>query len=267
MAEKKTLIFFSAFCRIAIFSLTLYTEKVSPKGSAGMNVLFIFDDREKSSFFLYNLKKGTNQLIRFSPELPSAKSTLGSLYTQLPIDQFLILFSRTFSLDVRKYLVLTKRNSLKAVAEAGLDNDGKILITVQKEFMALKKRQQFTPGKHRLSLEELDAYISYQIDEDGRIDVFERQEDIIRLMKQKTVRPRLTSITQNYGTVKEFSGNNLSLKDMVKMGTGYLAKGSAHMDKLNVPVAGSYQLSGNFPYAISSVDMEKNKAQLEQMIF
>ncbi|MGG5316828.1 hypothetical protein [Enterococcus sp. AZ072] len=232
-----------------------------------MNVLFIFDDEEKSSFFLYNLQRGTNRLIRFSPELPTEKSTLGSLYTLVPIEQFLVLFSKTFALDVRKYLILTKSNSLKAVAEAGLDEDGKILITVHKEFIALKNRQQFLPGKHYLSLEELDAYISYQIDEDGRLDVFERQEDIIRLMKQKTVRPKLTSITQKYGTVKEFSGNNLSLKDMIKMGTGYLAKGSAHMDKLNVPVLGSYSLSGSFPYIISSVDIEKNRTQLRQMVF
>lgn len=229
-----------------------------------MNILFIYDDREKSSFFLYNLKKGINQLIRFSPEVPVENSTLGLLYTQISIEKFLIVFSKQFSVDVRKYLVLTKANSLKAISEAGLEEDGKISITVNKEFTALKNRQHFIPGNHRLSLKELDAYITYQVDDDGQLDVFERQEDIIRLMKQKTVRPRLSSITQNYGTVKEFSGNNLSLKDMLKMGTGYLAKGSAHMAKMNIPLSGTYSLSGHFPYSISNVDEELNKSELEK---
>lgn len=231
-----------------------------------MNVLFIFDDNEKSSFFLYNLKKGNNRLARFSPELPVGKSVLGNLYMTVPIEQFLQLFSDAFSLDVQKYLILKKTDSLRAVAEAGLEADGKIPVTVYKEFTAAKNNQHFNPGQQRLSLEELDAYISYQVDDDGRLDVFERQEDVIRLMKQKTVRPKLSSITKNYGTVKEFSGNNLSLKDMLKMGTGYLAKGSAHMDKLTIPAPGTYQLAGEFPYQINMVNMTENVKEIRHRL-
>lgn len=255
---------FSVFSRISFFNKLFYTKRNKKEGSMLMNILFIYDDREKSSFFLYNLRRRVNQLICFSPEFPVENSTLGFLYTQTSIEKFLIIFSKQFSLDVRKYLILTKTNSLKAIAEVGLENDGKISITVKKEFTTLKNQQKFFPGKQRLTLEELDAYITYQVDDDGQLDVFERQEDIIRLMKQKTVRPKLSSITQNYGTVKEFSGNNLSLKDMLKMGSGYLAKGSAHMDKMNIPLKGSYSLSGKFPYRISAVDVGKNKAELNK---
>ncbi|MGL9728925.1 hypothetical protein [Enterococcus sp. DIV0756] len=227
-----------------------------------MKVLFVFEDREYSSFFVYDLTSGVNSLLRVSPEIKIQKLTLGELYTQVPIEKFLGYFSVAFSIEVKKYLILKKADSLLGVKEAGLEADGKMPITVYKDFIALKNGQQFTKGDHRMSLDQIDAYISYQIDQDGRIDVFERQEDIIRLMKRKTVRPRLSSITNNYGTVKEYSGSNLNLKDMLKMGTGYLAKGSARMNKINVPEVGSFSLIGDFPYRLGTVNWEQNSVKL-----
>lgn len=227
-----------------------------------MKVLFVFDDQEYSSFFVYDLTSGVNSLLRVSPEIKIQKLTLGELYTQVPIEKFLAYFSVAFSIEVKKYLILKKEDSLIGVKEAGLDEDGKMPVTVYKDFIALKNGQQFIKGEQRLTLDEIDAYISYQIDQDGRIDVFERQEDIIRLMKRKTVRPSLSAITNNYGTVKEHSGSNLNLKDMLKLGTGYLAKGNARMNKTNVPENGSYSLSGNFPYHLDRIDWEKNRVKL-----
>jgi len=227
-----------------------------------MKVLFVFDDREYSSFFVYDLTSGVNSLLRVSPEINIQKLTLGELYTQVPIEKFLAYFSVAFSIEIKKYLILKKEDSLNGVKEAGLEADGKMPVTVYKDFTALKNKKQFTKGEHRLTLAEIEAYITYQIDQDGRIDVFERQEDIIRLMKRKTVRPRLSSITNNYGTVKEYSGSNLNLKDMLKMGTGYLAKGSARMNKVNIPEVGSFSLSGDFPYHIDTIDWEKNSVKL-----
>lgn len=227
-----------------------------------MKVLFVFEDREYSSFFVYDLTSGVNSLLRVSPEIKIQKLTLGELYTQVPIEKFLGYFSVAFSIEVKKYLILKKADSLIGVKEAGLEADGKMPVTVYKDFIALKNGQQFTKGDHRMTLDEVDAYISYQIDQDGRIDVFERQEDIIRLMKRKTVRPRLSSITNNYGTVKEYSGSNLNLKDMLKMGTGYLAKGSARMNKINVPEVGSFSLIGDFPYRLDTVNWEQNGIKL-----
>lgn len=227
-----------------------------------MKVLFVFDDRQYSSFFVYDLNDGVNSLIRVSPEITIQKITLGQLYTQVPIEKFLAYFSVAFSIEVKKYLILKKTDSLLGVKEAGLEEDGKLPVTVYKEFVALKNGQRFEKGDQRLTLDEIDAYISYQIDPDGRIDVFERQEDIIRLMKRKTVRPRLSSITNHYGTVKEYSGSNLNLKDMLKLGTGYLAKGNARMNKLNIPQAGSYSLTGEFPYQLAQIDWSKNPIRL-----
>lgn len=227
-----------------------------------MKVLFVFEDREYSSFFVYDLTSGVNSLLRVSPEIKIQKLTLGELYTQVPIEKFLGYFSVAFSIEVKKYLILKKTDSLIGVKEAGLEADGKMPVTVYKDFIALKNGQQFTKGDHRMTLDQIDAYISYQIDQDGRIDVFERQEDIIRLMKRKTVRPRLSSITNNYGTVKEYSGSNLNLKDILKMGTGYLAKGSARMNKINVPEVGSFSLIGDFPYRLGTVNWEQNSVKL-----
>lgn len=227
-----------------------------------MKVLFVFEDHEFSSFFVYDLTSGVNTLLRVSPEIKIQKLTIGELYTQVPIEKFLSYFSVAFSIEVKKFLILKKADSLLGVKEAGLEEDGKMPVTVYKDFTAIKNDQRFTKGNQRLTLDEIDAYISYQIDQDGRIDVFERQEDVIRLMKRKTVRPRLSSITSNYGTIKEYSGSNLNLKDMLKMGTGYLAKGSARMNKINVPEVGSFSLAGNFPYQLGTVNWEQNSVKL-----
>jgi len=227
-----------------------------------MKVLFVFDDQKNSSFFVYDLTSGVNTLLRVSPEIKIKNVTLGELYTQVPIEKFLAYFSVAFSIEVKKYLVLKKADSLLAIKEAGLEADGKFAVTIYKDFVAQKNKQYFTKGEHRLSLAEVDAYISYQIDEDGQLDVFERQEDIIRLMKRKTVKPRLSSITNNFGTVKEYAGSNLNLKDMLKMGTGYLAKGNARMNKINVPANQTFTLSDSAPYHLVSVDWSKNEIKL-----
>lgn len=227
-----------------------------------MKVLFVFDDQQYSSFFVYDLTSGVNSLLRVAPEIRIRKLTLGELYTQVPIEKFLDYFSLAFSIEVKKYLILKKADSLLGVKEAGLEVDGRMPLTIYKDFTALKNGQHFTKGEHRLTLAEIDAYISYQIDQDGRIDVFERQEDLIRLMKRKTVRPSLASITNNYGTVKEYSGSNLNLKDMLKLGTGYLAKGNDRMNKINVPEAGSFTLQGSFPYQLGAVDWTQNRLKL-----
>ncbi len=227
-----------------------------------MKVLFVYDDQQYSSFFVYDLTSGVNSLLRVAPEIRIRKLTLGELYTQVPIEKFLDYFSLAFSIEVKKYLILKKADSLLGVKEAGLEVDGRMPLTIYKDFTALKNGQHFTKGEHRLTLAEIDAYISYQIDQDGRIDVFERQEDLIRLMKRKTVRPSLASITNNYGTVKEYSGSNLNLKDMLKLGTGYLAKGNDRMNKINVPEAGSFTLQGSFPYQLGAVDWTQNRLKL-----
>ncbi|MGF2942740.1 hypothetical protein [Enterococcus xiangfangensis] len=227
-----------------------------------MKVLFVFEDQEYSSFFVYDLADGVNGLLRISPEIKIKKISLGELYMQVPIEKFLVYFSAAFSLEVKKYLILKKADFLRGVKEAGLEDDGKMPVTVYKDFLAVKTGQSFAKGEQRLTLAEIDAYISYQIDSDGRIDVFERQEDIIRLMKRKTVRPRLSSITNNYGTVKEYAGSNLRLKDMLKLGTGYLAKGNARMNKTNIPEFGSFTVSDDFPYQLGNIDWRKNTIKL-----
>ena len=162
--------------------------------------------------------------------------------------------------------ILKKEDFLQGIKTAGLEADGKMSIVSNKAFFALKTNQQFKKGEQRLTLAEIDAYISYQIDQDGRIDVFERQEDIIRLMKHKTVRPRLSVITNNYGTVKEYTDSNLNLKDLLKLGSGYLAKGNARMNKVDVPTAGSFTLSGDFPYQLETIDWKKNTLKLRSKL-
>ncbi|WP_308618220.1 hypothetical protein [uncultured Enterococcus sp.] len=226
-----------------------------------MKVLFIFDDGIFSSFFVYDLQnKGT--LWRIAPEIRLHNITLGELYVKNSIDDFLKYFSAAFSQSVTKYFILTKEEGLAAIKEAGLDTDGTLTITSEKDFTALKNGQKFLLGPQKLSLAEIDAYISYQIDDDRSFDVFSRQEDLIRFMKWKTVTPSLGAITQNLGTVKEHTKSNLGLRDMLKLGTGYLAKGNTRMKKINVPAPGSYTVTGDFPYHLATVDWGQNIIQL-----
>lgn len=226
-----------------------------------MKVLFVFDDGDRSSFFVYDLGR-QQSLWRVAPEIKLRGVSLGELYLNSPITTFLQYFSVAFGIEITKYFVLAKAEGLAAIKASGLDPDGKLTVTVTKSFTALKNGQRFHQGEQRLTLPEIDAYISYQIDEDGRWDVFTRQEDLIRLMKWKTVKPSLTTITQNFGTVKEHANSNLGLRDMLKLGSGYLSKGNAQMAKQTIPTAGSYTLAGDFPFTLQQVDWTRNPIAL-----
>lgn len=229
-----------------------------------MKVLFIFDDGAKSSFFLYDLIGGRNRLWRIAPEIAINQVALGDLYLDTPIEKFLQYFSIAFDTPVDKYLIVTKAEGLEAIKEAGLNEQGLLAVTIEKDFTALSSGESFHQGEHLLNLQQVDAYLTYQIDADGSFDVFKRQEDLIRLMKWKTVKPSLSTITKNFGTVKEHTNSNLGLRDMLKLGSGYLAKGNAQMEKINVPAADSYRLEGTFPYQLGAIDWSKNQLQLRE---
>lgn len=228
-----------------------------------MKVMFVYDDGPDSSFFLYNLDGGINGLMRISPEVKIMSSTLGKLYQRLTMEEFLAGFSDAFSLDVRKYLTLSKADLLGGIEYAGLDRDGKVEVEVEKDFVAVLNGKGYKKGTQRLDIKDIEAYVHYQIDQDGSFDVFTRQEDIIRLMRKRSASSSLRAITKNYGTVKEHTASNLNLKDMLLMGKGYLSKGDKRMPRETVPEKGSYTLIGDFPYQLGEIDWSKNTAKLK----
>lgn len=227
-----------------------------------MKVLFIFDDQKESTFYLYDLKDGKNQLLRFSPEILIREKTLGQLFVEHPIEKFMAYFNVAFEITVEKYLVMKKSEGLAAVKESGLDNAGFFQVENPTSFTALQNGRHYDSGTLFLTMTEVAAYISWQIDDDGTFGVFTRQEDVIRLMKKKLLKPRLSTITKNIGNVNSHIQTNLGIKDMLKLGQGYLAKGDDRMAKTTLPAAGTYQLAGDFPYRITAIDWQNNPIQL-----
>lgn len=227
-----------------------------------MKVLFIFGDGRASTFYLYDLAAGKSELVRFAPDTVIRESTLGQLYAGHSLEKFLAYFNGAFELRVEKYLVMEKSEGLAAVREAGLDAAGFFQVENPTAFTALKNSKQYQSGRLALTLAEVDAYISWQIDDDGRFGAFTRQEDVIRLMKKKLLKPRLSTITKNIGNVNSHTKTNLGLKDMLKLGQGYLAKGEAHLSRLTIPAPGTYSLQGSFPYQIAAIDWQDNPIRL-----
>lgn len=229
-----------------------------------METLFIFDDGASSTFFLYDLNDGNNRLIHFAPIIPIKQFTLGQLFVRETPERFMEIVSIAFGRSVSKYLIVTKSEGLAAVREGGLNQSGHFLVENPSAFTAVKNGKHYPAGPLSLNQEEIEAYISWQIDDDGDFCVFTRQEDVIRLLKKKLLKPKLSTITKNIGTVNSHTRTNLGMRDMLKLGSGYLAKGDARMLKTTVPSKGSYQLSGTFPYQLGQIDWEKNEIQLRK---
>lgn len=227
-----------------------------------MKALFIFDDGKNSTFYLYDLMNGVNRLIHFAPEIPLQTITLGELYTREPIEKFIAHFAGAFSIEVKKYLVMEKAEGLALVENSGLASDGKFHVTNPTSFTACKNQKRYEEGDLALAPEEIDAYISWQIDDDGSFGVFTRQEDVIRLMRRKLVTPRLSMVTKHAGKVSNYTKTNLNLKDLLKMGSGYLSKGDAPMKKQTVPTLGTYELSQEQPYRLVRIEWAENPVQL-----
>lgn len=227
-----------------------------------MKVLFIFDDGKNSTFYLYDLVGSANQLVHFVPEIPLQTINLGELYAREPIEKFVAHFSGAFGIDVKKYLVMEKTEGLTLVKSSGLASDGKFHVINPTSFTACKNGKLYEKGDLALMPEEIDAYISWQIDEDGSFGVFTRQEDVIRLMRKKLVTPRLSMVTKHAGKLNSYTKTNLNLKDLLKMGSGYLAKGDAPMKKQTVPTLGTYELSREQPYRLLRIEWAENPLQL-----
>ena len=166
-----------------------------------------------------------------------------------------------------KYFVLSKAEGVDLVKSTGLNDDGKFHVYNPNTFTAYKNQMHYEKGDLSLAPEEIDAYISWQIDEDGSFGVFTRQEDVIRLMRKKLVKPRLSTVTKNFGTVNTYTKTNLGMRDLLKLAGGYLAKGSDPMEKETVPVLGTYELSEEIPRHLKRVEWTENPIKLRSELW
>lgn len=232
-----------------------------------MKALFIFEDGKNSTFYFYDLTDGKNRLIHFVPEIRLQKMSLGELFVREPIEKFVQYFAAAFTIEVRKYLVLSKAEGVDLVKSTGLNADGKFHVYNPNTFTAYKNQKHYEKGDLSLAPEEIDAYISWQIDEDGSFGVFTRQEDVIRLMKKKLMKPRLSTVTKNFGTVNTYTKTNLGMRDLLKLAGGYLAKGSDPMEKETVPVLGTYELSEEIPRHLKRVEWTENPIKLRSELW
>jgi anionic cell wall polymer biosynthesis LytR-Cps2A-Psr (LCP) family protein len=173
------------------------------------------------------------RLLRFSPELLLPDGNyLAQKYMQLPIKDFLVLLKAMTGLGIKSYIIGTKEKIvdflLKDKASLTLDNP--------QSFVYEKEQLAFDQGEITVDRKALRAFITYQLDEGALQGIFERQEYVLRLLRNELLsEKRLTAIPRKFNRLKRSIETNMGLSELLKFFNAYRERGTARTQRLTVP--------------------------------
>lgn len=157
-----------------------------------MNVLFVLDAEMNSCFYLLSLDKTGKILLRFGPEQKIVNRVLGDVYKGFGDDSkgFCQWLQGALRVEIKHYVILTEdslcdflfakedvvevRNP-KAFSFHGVTNGDNPWI---------KDSQNFPKGPQSLDFATFLKFITYQEDEPGVYGIYNRQEHVMRLIKE-----------------------------------------------------------------------------------
>ncbi|MFG6118118.1 LCP family protein [Thalassobacillus sp. B23F22_16] len=97
------------------------------------------------------------------------------------------------------------------------------------------------PGTQKLHGEELLGYARYRGDADSDFGRVNRQQEVIKLMKDEVVSAKgLLKVPRLVGTIQPYIDTNISNSKMVGLGKDFIFNAPDNIDTLRIPVEGSY---------------------------
>lgn len=198
----------------------------------GLTILFIIEDGLKTTFYLYILREGKKRLIRFSPNLLFTDGeSLAQKFITLSMDELLTLFGTLTQLTIKNYVVGNK----KEIVGFLLRNESSILISNPQAFTYEAEDIIFNQGKVRADQRLLEAFISYQVDEGNAQGIYERQEHVLRLLKNDLLRDkRITAMPKRFNQLKKLIRTNIGVSDLLKFFKAYKERGQEKTQRLTV---------------------------------
>jgi LCP family protein required for cell wall assembly len=125
-----------------------------------------------------------------------------------------------------------------------------------------------TKGVHRLNGQELLGYARFRHDEEGDFGRVARQQKVIDALKDEMLNPaNLANLPKFIGASQGYITTDLSLSDEVKTVLSLAVGGKVEIEKLSIPVEGSYRYQ-SYSHAgdVIEIDKEVNKQQLHDFL-
>lgn len=197
-----------------------------------MTMLFVIEDGGQTTFYVYVLQGGKKKLMRFAPDLLLTDGErLAQKYDQLSITDFLVLLKAMTGLEIKSYIIGTKEK----IVDFLMKDNKKVTISNPATFV-YGKETVFEQGKLTVDKKELVEFITYQLDKEQQQGIFERQEHVLRLIKNELLRDkRLTALPRKFNRLKQSIETNLGLSGMLKFFNAYRDRGEERTQRLTIP--------------------------------
>ncbi len=125
-----------------------------------------------------------------------------------------------------------------------------------------------TKGTHHLSGKELLGYARFRADQQGDFGRVGRQQIVLEALKDELLSVKnLKNVPKFVGATEGFIETDMTRTDKIKRVLDIAVSGKVEMDKLTLPVEGSYSFkSYSHAGSVMVIDKEKNSAALHDFL-
>ncbi|MEI2663340.1 LCP family protein [Rossellomorea sp. LJF3] len=171
---------------------------------------------------------------------------------------------QNFDLDIQYYMIVDFKGfeqSVDILAPNGIEMD------VEKA-MSENIGVSLEPGVQNLNGKELLGYARFRHDENGDFGRVERQQKVIAALKDEALSiGGVTKLPKMAGSIQPYIQTNMSKLDQISIAKDILLSNSSDMDKLTLPVEGSYtNASYSGVGSVLEIDFEENIQALKDFL-
>ncbi|WP_175991423.1 LCP family protein [Bacillus sp. Marseille-Q1617] len=169
-----------------------------------------------------------------------------------------------FDIDIQYYMMVDFKGfeqSVDILAPEGIEMD------VEKA-MSENIGVSLQPGVQKLNGKELLGYARFRQDAEGDFGRVERQQKVITALKGEVLTiDGVTKLPKLAGSIQPYIQTNMSMLDQISLVKDVLLSNSDEIDKLTIPVEGSYGF-GNYEGvgSVIELDFEENIQALKDFL-
>lgn len=171
--------------------------------------------------------------------------------------------STMFDVPIHHYAIIDFENFeslIDIIAPNGIE------IDVEKD-MSEQIGVTLTQGLHQLDGKELLGYARFRQDAEGDFGRVARQQKVIEALKDELLSPsNIKNLPKLVGASQGYVMTDLSTTDELKTVLSIVTKGPVSMEKLTIPVEGTYRFARNHAGSVISIDKEENKRLLHEFL-
>ncbi|SOC23941.1 LytR family transcriptional attenuator [Ureibacillus xyleni] len=246
------------------------TEKISNYLIIGVDTRGEKQSRSDTMMVLsWNKEKNTLKLVSFMrdiyAEIPGYESyKLNTAYFLGGVQLLKDTLNTMFEVPVHHYAIIDFKSFeslIDILAPEGIE------IDVEKDmsaFIGVNLKQ----GVQKLNGKELLGYARFRYDANSDFGRVERQQKVIDALKDELLSPsNLPNLPKLVGAAQGYITSDLTTKEELKTVLGVVAGGNIEIEKLRIPVEGTYKLE-EYSHAgeVLEIDIETNKQKIHEFL-